>query len=120
MSVLITATTTTGKPLTDASWQAVLRACDLADRLEEARKKVRLPSPHYLYPNHHHLDIHVRQLTNECPCSQPIRYYWYNYSRKTTWSSRRSQWIGQNAKLQCSCRSLLAILSLMLIKISFL
>lgn len=41
MSVLVTATTTSGKPLTDAAWQSVLRACDLADRLEEARKKVR-------------------------------------------------------------------------------
>ena len=52
MSVLITATTTSGKPLTDPSWQAVLRACDLADRLEEARKKVRLTGPLYLHPNH--------------------------------------------------------------------
>ena len=41
MSVLVTATTTAGQPLTDASWEAVQRACDLADRLEEARKKVR-------------------------------------------------------------------------------
>jgi U4/U6 small nuclear ribonucleoprotein PRP31 len=40
MSVLITATTSPGQPLTDAAWQAVERACDLADRLEEARKKV--------------------------------------------------------------------------------
>ena len=44
MSVLITATTTSGEPLTEAAWQAVQRACDLADRLEEARKQVR-PSP---------------------------------------------------------------------------
>ncbi|PIL36866.1 hypothetical protein GSI_00556 [Ganoderma sinense ZZ0214-1] len=40
MSVLVTATTTSGQPLTDASWEAVQRACDLADRLEEARKKI--------------------------------------------------------------------------------
>jgi len=40
MSVLITATTTSGQTLTDAAWAAVDRACDLADRLEEARKKV--------------------------------------------------------------------------------
>lgn len=40
MSVFVTATTTSGKPLTDADWAAVERACDLADRLEEARKKV--------------------------------------------------------------------------------
>jgi U4/U6 small nuclear ribonucleoprotein PRP31 len=40
MSVLITATTTSGQTLTDAAWATVERACDLADRLEEARKKV--------------------------------------------------------------------------------
>lgn len=40
MSVLITATTTTGETLTEAQWAAVERACDLADKLEEARKKV--------------------------------------------------------------------------------
>ena len=43
MSVLVTATTTSGQPLTDASWEAVQRACDLADRLEEARKKACRP-----------------------------------------------------------------------------
>ena len=42
MSVLVTATTTSGRSLTDAEWAAVQKACDLADRLEEARKKVRL------------------------------------------------------------------------------
>ena len=40
MSVLVTATTTAGQQLPDAEWKAVQRACDLADRLEEARKKV--------------------------------------------------------------------------------
>ena len=40
MSVLVTATTSPGQPLTEAAWQAVESACDLADRLEEARKKV--------------------------------------------------------------------------------
>ncbi|KAJ7742421.1 hypothetical protein DFH07DRAFT_890952 [Mycena maculata] len=40
MSVVVTATTTSGKQLTDAEWTAVQRACDLADRLEEARKKI--------------------------------------------------------------------------------
>jgi len=39
MSVLITATTTSGQTLTDAQWNAVEKACDLADKLEEARKK---------------------------------------------------------------------------------
>jgi U4/U6 small nuclear ribonucleoprotein PRP31 len=40
MSVLVTATTTHGNPLSDVEWKAVEKACDLADRLEEARKKV--------------------------------------------------------------------------------
>ncbi|KAI9066364.1 Nop domain-containing protein [Trametes sanguinea] len=40
MSVLVTATTTAGQPLPDAEWKAVERACDLADRLEEVRKKI--------------------------------------------------------------------------------
>ena len=40
MSVLVTATTTPGKQLSDPEWAVVERACDLADRLEDARKKV--------------------------------------------------------------------------------
>ena len=40
MSVVVTATTSSGQQLSDAEWTAVQRACDLADRLEEARKKV--------------------------------------------------------------------------------
>lgn len=40
MSVLVTATTTHGQPLSDSGWKAVERACDLADKLEEAKRKV--------------------------------------------------------------------------------
>ncbi|KAI9574979.1 hypothetical protein HD554DRAFT_2051582 [Boletus coccyginus] len=40
MSVLITATTSSGQPLSDVRWKAVERACDLADRLEETRKTI--------------------------------------------------------------------------------
>jgi U4/U6 small nuclear ribonucleoprotein PRP31 len=40
MSVVVTATTTSGKQLTENEWAAVQRACDLADRLEDARKKI--------------------------------------------------------------------------------
>ncbi|KAJ6516062.1 hypothetical protein C8R45DRAFT_889381 [Mycena sanguinolenta] len=40
MSVVVTATTSSGKKLSEAEWTAVQRACDLADRLEEARKKI--------------------------------------------------------------------------------
>lgn len=41
MSVLVTATTTKGEQLTSQGWKIVADACDLADRLEDARKKVR-------------------------------------------------------------------------------
>lgn len=41
MSVLVTATTTSGRLLTPQEWKIVADACDLADRLEDARKKVR-------------------------------------------------------------------------------
>ncbi|PFH52519.1 hypothetical protein AMATHDRAFT_74007 [Amanita thiersii Skay4041] len=40
MSVVVTATTTSGKQLSDKEWEATQRACDLADRLEDARKKI--------------------------------------------------------------------------------
>nr|GAT53995.1 predicted protein [Mycena chlorophos] len=40
MSVAVTATTSSGKPLSDAEWNAVQHACDVADRLEEARKTI--------------------------------------------------------------------------------
>ncbi|KAI6047333.1 hypothetical protein EDC04DRAFT_2864426 [Pisolithus marmoratus] len=40
MSVLITATTSSGQPLTEAQWIAVEKACDLADRLEDVRKRI--------------------------------------------------------------------------------
>jgi U4/U6 small nuclear ribonucleoprotein PRP31 len=41
MSVLMAATTTMGRKLSDPEWQSVERACDLADRLEKVRTKVR-------------------------------------------------------------------------------
>ncbi|KAL0070906.1 U4/U6-U5 snRNP complex subunit prp31 [Marasmius tenuissimus] len=40
MSVVVTATTTPGKQLSKVGWTAVEKACELADRLEEARKKI--------------------------------------------------------------------------------
>ncbi|KAG8877570.1 U4/U6-U5 snRNP complex subunit prp31 [Tulasnella sp. 331] len=40
MTITITSTTTRGQPLPDQVWQAVQRACDLADRMEDARKKI--------------------------------------------------------------------------------
>ncbi|TDL29616.1 Nop domain-containing protein [Rickenella mellea] len=40
MSVLVTATTTSGQKLSDLEWRTVQEACDLADRLEDARKTI--------------------------------------------------------------------------------
>jgi hypothetical protein len=48
MSVLVTATTTNGQPLSDSEWKAVERACDLTDKLEEARRKVGNSSFHLM------------------------------------------------------------------------
>jgi U4/U6 small nuclear ribonucleoprotein PRP31 len=41
MSVVVTASTTSGRQLSDNEWKAIQKACNLADRLEDARKKVR-------------------------------------------------------------------------------
>ncbi|EJD53807.1 Nop domain-containing protein [Auricularia subglabra TFB-10046 SS5] len=40
MSVVMTSTTTTGRPLSAAKWNAISEACNLADRLEAARNKI--------------------------------------------------------------------------------
>lgn len=40
MTVAVTATTTKGKPLPQNEWEAVLRACDLEERLDDARKRI--------------------------------------------------------------------------------
>ncbi|KAJ3575160.1 hypothetical protein NP233_g1270 [Leucocoprinus birnbaumii] len=40
MSVVVTASTTSGRKLSDQEWKAIDKACNLADRLEEARKKI--------------------------------------------------------------------------------
>jgi hypothetical protein len=101
MSVMITATTTTGAPLPEGEWEAVQRACDLADNLEEVRKKVRrtlflavsmiliVPLP----------DIHVRQLANECSCSQPVSYCGYYYSCEVAWRCRWPERPGKDASV---------------------
>ena len=96
MSVLVTATTTAGQQLSEAEWQAVQRACDLADRLEEARKKVRQVSVCQCSLAETLLaDLHVCLFTNECACSQSVRYRRYHHSREVVgcrrWSSRRRQ-----------------------------
>ncbi|XP_006460185.1 hypothetical protein AGABI2DRAFT_202994 [Agaricus bisporus var. bisporus H97] len=40
MSVVVTASTTSGRQLSDNEWKAIQKACNLADRLEDARKKI--------------------------------------------------------------------------------
>jgi len=40
MSLLMTATNTQGVQLTGAQWNTVEKACDMADRLEEVKRKV--------------------------------------------------------------------------------
>jgi U4/U6 small nuclear ribonucleoprotein PRP31 len=41
MSLLMTATNTQGVQLTNTQWNTVEKACDMADRLEEVKRKVR-------------------------------------------------------------------------------
>ena len=41
MTVTIAATTTKGQVLPASAWESVQKACDLADNLEDARRKVR-------------------------------------------------------------------------------
>ena len=105
MSVVVTATTTSGKQLSDPDWRSVQRACDLADHLEEARKKVHT-SLFYVPPIENHflyIDIHVRQLENECTCTQSVSYCWYYHSCKTSRRCWRFKWTCKNAFLQRSC-----------------
>jgi U4/U6 small nuclear ribonucleoprotein PRP31 len=40
MTVAVTATTTRGRPLGQSEWEAVLSACDLEERLDNARKTI--------------------------------------------------------------------------------
>lgn len=99
MSVLITATTTSGQTLTDAQWAAVEKACDLADKLEEARKKASkcLFCTINVVANEGRTDFHVRQLKNECSGTKSFSHRWYYYSCKTTRCGRRPRSPRQNA-----------------------
>ena len=83
MSVLVTATTTSGEPLSEQEWQSVQRACDLADRLEEARKNVGSIRHNQNTKLTEMIDFHVCELTNEYSCTQPISYRRYNHSCET-------------------------------------
>jgi hypothetical protein len=99
MSVVTTASTTSGRELSDKEWMAIEKACDLADRLEEARKNV--TSSHYPCIKTHDSgpDFHVRQLKNECARTQSVSYCWYHHSREITRSCRRLRWSGKNASM---------------------
>ena len=102
MSVLVTATTTPGQPLTLQAWKVVSDACDLADRLEDARKKVLLrltfPSPQLTVLS----DIFLRELPHERSRTELIRHRWTHYSCKIARSGRRIDCIGKDACLQRS------------------
>ena len=47
----MTATNTQGVQLTDAQWNTVEKACDMADRLEEVKRKVSDAPPQRLKPD---------------------------------------------------------------------
>ena len=104
MSVLVTATTTHGQPLSDPKWKAVERACDLADKLEEAKRKVGSSPFHQTRTSHWWTDIYVCQLAYECPRTQLVHYCWNHHSCKATWSCRWFDRPRKNASLQCPCR----------------
>lgn len=91
MSVLMAATTSAGQKLSDPEWQSVERACDLADRLEKVRTKVKRKlirrSVEGLIKLHS--DLHVRQFANECPCAKFVSYRRYNHSGQITRCGRR-------------------------------
>ena len=101
MSVLVTATTTPGQPLTPQAWQVVWDACDLADRLEDARKKVMRS----VICQFHGLiilsDIFLRELPYERTCTELIRNCWTYHSGEVIGSGRRIDCVGKNASLQC-------------------
>jgi hypothetical protein len=94
MSVLMAATTSAGEKLSDADWQSVERACDLADRLEKVRAKVgtTVDSLFCCLLTHFDSDLHVRQFENECSCAKFVSYCRYNYSSQITRCGRRAEW----------------------------
>ncbi len=109
MSVLMAATTSTGQKLSDSNWQSVERACDLADRLEKVRTKVRTLSG-LLYCRRTdspplNLDLHVRQFENECSCAKFVSYRRYNHSGQIARCGGRFERTCQDACLQRPCQS---------------
>ncbi|KAF5370129.1 hypothetical protein D9758_001208 [Tetrapyrgos nigripes] len=64
MSVVVTATTTSGRKLSDAEFAAVQRASDLADRLEEARRKVLSDPTAISSTNHSQIFMYVSSRMN--------------------------------------------------------
>lgn len=103
MSVLVTATTTHGQPLSEVEWKTVQKACDLADRLEEARKrvcKITLSFSELMAI----LDLHVRQFAHARASAQPISHRRHNDSRQTPWSCWWSNRPCKNACQQYSCK----------------
>lgn len=80
MSVLIMATTSRGRTLTDVEWLTIQNACDLADRLDEARRVVSLTIRMNLESVTKSVDIQLCQFADEHAGSQLVGYCWYNNS----------------------------------------
>ena len=102
------ATTSTGQKLSDSGWQAVERACDLADRLEKVRTKVRGPFNSGTLSTDGlttwwNPDLHVRQFENECSCTKFVSYRRYNHSGQIARCGGRFERTRQDACLQCPC-----------------
>lgn len=101
MSVVVTATTTPGKPLTQSEWLSVERACELADRLEDARRQVSARCRVvYEWSLIILSDFHLRELTNEHSCSQSLSYRRDYNSGEAFGCGWRFERVGENARLQ--------------------
>lgn len=112
MSILVTATTSLGKPLTLPHWKVIEEACDLADRLEEARKKVNMPNDFEEFKTTSIcLDILVRELSDEHACTESFCDCWTNDSREAIGCGWWSNGFGKDASFQCSCTSFQCISS---------
>lgn len=79
MTVTIAATTTTGTPLSTPQWEGVIRACDLAERLDEYRKRVRNVAYHHLpIFDEWHADLQLRSITDVRTGSEHFGDRWLN------------------------------------------
>lgn len=101
MSVLVTSSTSKGQKLSDNEWLAVQNACDLADRLEEARKKVSPFGGESCIDSCYNTssDFHLCQFADERACSQSLGHRRHYNCGETPWSSWWPNRFGQDACL---------------------